>query len=56
MPSQRLTEHEISDHLLKIPAWIVKDGRLHRQFKFPDFPLAIGFMMTVAVVAMFAVQ
>jgi 4a-hydroxytetrahydrobiopterin dehydratase len=49
MPSQKLAEPEISAHLLKIPQWIVKDGKLHRQYSFPDFSLAIGFMMAAAV-------
>jgi len=50
MASTKLTEPDISAHLLKIPAWIVKDGKLHRQYKFPDFSLAIGFMMAAAVI------
>ncbi len=49
MPSTKLTESEISAHLLKLPEWKVKDGKLHRQYKFPDFSLAIGFMMAAAV-------
>jgi 4a-hydroxytetrahydrobiopterin dehydratase len=49
MPSQKLTEREISDRLPKLREWTVKDGKLHREYKFPDFSLAIGFMMAAAV-------
>ena len=49
MPSTKLTQSEISDHLLKLPEWSVQNGKLHREYKFPDFPQAIGFMMTAAV-------
>jgi len=50
MPSQKLTQSEINEHLLKLPGWKVQDGKLHREYKFPDFSLAIGFMMAAAVV------
>lgn len=49
MPSTKLTPSEISSHLLKLPDWSVKDGKLHRDYQFPDFSLAIGFMMSAAV-------
>jgi 4a-hydroxytetrahydrobiopterin dehydratase len=31
-----------------LPGWSIKDGKLHREYKFPDFPHAIGFMATAA--------
>jgi 4a-hydroxytetrahydrobiopterin dehydratase len=49
MPSTKLTPSEISSHLPKLPDWNVKDGKLHRDYQFPDFSLAIGFMMSAAV-------
>jgi 4a-hydroxytetrahydrobiopterin dehydratase len=49
MPSTKLTQPEISSHLLEVPDWSVKDGKLHRDYQFPDFSLAIGFMMSAAV-------
>jgi 4a-hydroxytetrahydrobiopterin dehydratase len=49
MPSTKLTPSEISSQLLKLPDWSVKDGKLHRDYQFPNFSLAIGFMMSAAV-------
>lgn len=31
--------------------WSIKDGKLYREFKFPDFVLAFGFMTEVAILA-----
>jgi len=30
------------------PGWSVVDGKLHREFRFPDFTHAFGFMATAA--------
>jgi 4a-hydroxytetrahydrobiopterin dehydratase len=49
MPTNKLSQTEIGDHLLKLPEWTVKDEKLHREYKFPNFSLAIGFMMAAAV-------
>ena len=32
-------------------AWIIKEEKLHREFKFPDFVAAFGFMSQVAILA-----
>src|ERR1700759_595047 len=50
MASTKLTEPEIGIRLQKLPDWSVKDGKLHRDYQFPNFSLAIGFMMSAAVV------
>ena len=31
--------------------WNIKEGKLHREFTFPDFILAFGFMTKVAMLA-----
>jgi 4a-hydroxytetrahydrobiopterin dehydratase len=43
---KKLTEGEISAAVRRLPGWGVKDGKLHREYKFPDFAHAMGFMMT----------
>ena len=43
---KKLTEGEISVAVARLPGWSVKDGKLHREYKFPDFGHAMGFMMT----------
>ena len=43
---KKLTEGEIAAAVRQLPGWSVKDGKLHREYKFPDFGHAMGFMMT----------
>ena len=43
---KKLTEGEVSAAVGQLPGWSVKDGKLHREYKFPDFAHAMGFMMT----------
>ena len=50
-PPPRLSEAEIRDRLPRIASWIVRDGRLHRDFTFPSFVEAFGFMTRVALLA-----
>jgi len=47
----RLTEDEIKRKLADTPGWIVRDGKLFREFKFPDFRKAFGFMTQCALAA-----
>jgi 4a-hydroxytetrahydrobiopterin dehydratase len=44
----KLTDAEIEAGLACLPEWSVEHGKLHRSYKFPDFPHAIGFMATAA--------
>jgi 4a-hydroxytetrahydrobiopterin dehydratase len=45
---KKMKKPEISAAVAKLPGWSVKDGKLHREYKFPDFPHAVGFMMIAA--------
>jgi 4a-hydroxytetrahydrobiopterin dehydratase len=49
MAVQKLTDEAIKTALLKLPDWSVEDAKLHREYKFPDFPHAIGFMTIAAI-------
>ena len=44
----KLTDAEISTYLAQLPDWTVKNGKLHREYKFADFAHAFGFMATAA--------
>jgi 4a-hydroxytetrahydrobiopterin dehydratase len=44
----KLTATELADALVALPGWTVQDGKLHREYRFPDFASAMGFMMTAA--------
>ena len=45
---KKLTDTEISSALAALSGWKVQNEKLHREFKFPDFAHAIGFMATAA--------
>ena len=44
----KLTDAEIDAGLTKLSGWRVRDAKLHREYKFPDFAHAFGFMATTA--------
>jgi 4a-hydroxytetrahydrobiopterin dehydratase len=44
-----LTTEEIARRLEHLPGWTVKDGKLHREFSFPDFVRAFAFMSGAAL-------
>ncbi|MFN0165003.1 MAG: 4a-hydroxytetrahydrobiopterin dehydratase [Bryobacteraceae bacterium] len=45
----KLTEIEIQQALSQLDGWSVLDAKLHREYKFPDFIHAFGFMATSAI-------
>jgi 4a-hydroxytetrahydrobiopterin dehydratase len=44
----KLNDGEISAALAKLTNWSLKNGKLHREYKFKDFAHAFGFMATAA--------
>jgi 4a-hydroxytetrahydrobiopterin dehydratase len=49
MAAHKLGNDEIKLALQKLPGWSVKDVKLHREYQFPDFAHAIGFITTAAL-------
>ena len=45
---KKLDDAEIKARVEKMAGWSVKDGKLHREYKFADFPHAFGMMATAA--------
>jgi 4a-hydroxytetrahydrobiopterin dehydratase len=45
---KKLEDTQISEMVATMPGWSVKDGKLHREYKFADFPHAFGMMATAA--------
>ena len=45
----RLTHDEIRRRLERLPGWALRDGKLHREFTFPDFIRAFAFMAGAAL-------
>lgn len=51
MAHTKLKNEQINAVLKELPGWTVKDGKLHKTFKFKTFARAIGWMVSVAVQA-----
>ena len=47
----RLGDAEIEQALKGVPGWVVRDGKLHREFRFRNFNQAFGFMTRAALCA-----
>lgn len=47
---ERLSDDQISGRLNQLQGWSLKDGKLHRTFRFEDFNGAFGFMTRAALV------
>jgi 4a-hydroxytetrahydrobiopterin dehydratase len=46
---QKLSESDLQTALAQLPGWQIDQGKLHREYKFPDFIHAFGFMSTAAL-------
>ena len=46
-----LSAEELSRALAELPGWSLAKGKLHREFRFPDFVRAFSFMSAVALAA-----
>ena len=49
--SKFVAEREVRELHARLPKWEIRDGKLHREFKFDDFVSAFGFMSSVALIA-----
>jgi 4a-hydroxytetrahydrobiopterin dehydratase len=47
----RLAPNKIDERLADLPEWALIDGKLHREFRFPDFKHAFAFMTGLALKA-----
>ena len=46
---RKFSDPELKDALANLPGWSVANGKLHKEYKFPDFIHAFGFMTTAAL-------
>ncbi len=44
----KLPDAEVQAAITPLSGWSVRDGKLHREYKFKDFTHAFGFMATAA--------
>lgn len=49
MAAEKLGAEELNRELKHLSGWSVREGKLHREYKFADFAHAFGFMATAAV-------
>ena len=49
MAAQKLSLDALQTALKELPAWSIQNEKLHREYRFPDFAHAFGFMATAAV-------
>lgn len=45
---KKMTDAEITAGVAHLNGWSVHNGKLHREYKFPDFAHAFGFMAIAA--------
>ncbi|MCY2959994.1 MAG: 4a-hydroxytetrahydrobiopterin dehydratase [Planctomycetota bacterium] len=45
------TSSEIAERMQRLPRWTLTEGRVRREFRFPDFSRAFSFMTRVALLA-----
>lgn len=49
MATPKLSDEELQAALSGMKDWSVRNGKLHREYKFADFVHAFGFMATAAI-------
>ncbi len=49
--AEKLDNAAINERLGSLPGWELAEGKLHRDFKFPNFVEAFGFMTSAAIEA-----
>jgi 4a-hydroxytetrahydrobiopterin dehydratase len=49
MAAQKLTPEALDAALKELTAWSIQSDKLHREYRFPDFAHAFGFMTTAAI-------
>ena len=49
MARQKLSESELTAALADLSGWEVREGKLHKAYKFDSFAAAMGWMVSVAI-------
>ncbi len=49
MTRYKVNAEELTAALAELPGWEVKDGKLHKTYKFGSFAQAIGWMVSIAI-------
>jgi len=46
---EKLSPQQLEAALAGLPGWLIAAGKLHREYRFPNFVHAFGFMATAAI-------
>ena len=49
MARYKVNDDELTAALATLPDWEIKDGKLHKTYKFDSFAQAIGWMVSVGI-------
>ena len=49
MTGRKLVSEQVGSALERLPGWTLQKEKLHREYKFPDFAHAFGYMAAAAV-------
>lgn len=47
--ARKLSDAELEQQLSQLAGWRIDSGKLHKDYRFPDFMHAFGFMSTAAL-------
>jgi 4a-hydroxytetrahydrobiopterin dehydratase len=50
MKRSKLDDVAVTGAIATMPGWSVREGKLHRDYEFPDFTHAFGFMAAAATI------
>lgn len=51
MSEPKLSSQELAAQLVQLDGWTIEAEKLHKQFRFPSFVEAFGFMSSLALVS-----
>jgi 4a-hydroxytetrahydrobiopterin dehydratase len=51
MTRYKVSDEELTAVLPQLPGWQIKEGKLHKTYKFGSFARAMGWMMSIAIYA-----
>lgn len=51
MPQKALSHEEVTAELASLSGWQLRDGKLHKEYRFATFVECFGFMTEVALIA-----
>ncbi len=51
MAGHKLNETELQQAIANLPGWVMREGKLHREYQFPSFTTAMAWMVAAGIEA-----